>query len=173
MPINLAALKSELVTDPLARNYAALGDEAAAARINVVDRPFDGPVPQLFNYLLVNKNRSNAGTDIVTTSMLGRLVLCAGAAVGTSLFGSGTLQTLDMQCSALAMLEMVRNPNIASLPYHTPTMQQILTDLVNAQVMKAADRTAIIAFSNNHQSRAAELGLGSVTTSDVAAARAS
>lgn len=172
MPINLVALKSELTQDPLGRNYAALGDEAAAVRINVIDRPFDGISAPMLTYLAVNKNRTNTGTDTVNTSMLGRLILAAGATIGTDPFGSGVLVTLDMKCSALALLEILRSDKLQALPFQTNTLQQLLTDMISVGVMKVADKTAIIALSDNRQSRASELNLGGVpTTSDVAAAR--
>lgn len=177
MPIDLAKLKTELTTDPLARGYAAMGDEAAAVNLTtLIDRPADGSVKALLNYLLVNKNRTGDGTDTVTTSMLGRLILIGGAALASKPFGTTTASfdvTLDYKCSALALLEIIRNPNIQTLPYQSSTLQVLLTDMINAGVMKAADKTAIIAMSNNLQSRAVELGLGGVTTSDVARARAS
>ena len=37
--MNLVALKSELTTDPLARGYAGMNDEAAANSLNTKDRP--------------------------------------------------------------------------------------------------------------------------------------
>lgn len=36
--MNLATLKTELTTDPLARGYAGMSDEAAAASLNAQDR---------------------------------------------------------------------------------------------------------------------------------------
>lgn len=39
--MNLQALKSELTTDPLGRNYAGMGDEAAAVSLNAADRQPD------------------------------------------------------------------------------------------------------------------------------------
>ena len=41
MPINLAALKTELTTDPLGRGYAVMTDEQAAASLALSDRQAD------------------------------------------------------------------------------------------------------------------------------------
>ncbi len=169
----LQTLSTELKTDPLARGYAAMLDDVAAARVAVVDRPGDGSVSAVLNYLLVNKSRTNTGTDVTATSMLGRLLVVSATAIGTDPFGASpaTPITLDLKCSALAFLEVCRNPNIRSLPYQTATLQQLLTDMVTAHVMKSNDTTAIVALSNNLQSRAAELGIPTPTTSNVADAR--
>lgn len=173
-PAQLATLKTEITTNPLGITpaYSTMGDEAAADRINVIDRPADGSVNGMLNYLLVNKSRDNTGTDTVATSMLGRLILASQTAVAANPFGAtGGAMTLDTKCSALAMLEIVRNPNVTTLPYQKSTLQQLLDDMVTAKVMKAADKAAIIALSNNLQSRASELGLPRVTASDIADAK--
>lgn len=154
--------------------YAGLSDEDAANLLAVANRPADAGVDGLLRYLLLNKNKSNTGTDTVATSMLGRLIVASATAIGVDPFGASPAVpiTLDMKCSALALLEVVRNPNIRSLPYQTTTLQQLLTDAVSANVMKAADKTALIALSNNLQSRWSELGLpGSPNPSSVADAR--
>lgn len=170
--MDLVKLRTELTTDPLSRGYASMGDEDAARRLNVVDRPGDGSVTAFLAYMLVNKSRTNAGADLVATSMLGRLVIVAESSVGTNLFGSGTALTLDMRCSAIATLEVVRNPNVTALPFQGNALQAILTDLVSAGVMRNTDRTALISLSDGQRSRAAELVLGGApTASDVADAR--
>lgn len=169
--MDLQALKTELLAGHPGTGAYNADNEIAANQINAVNRPGDGSVSAMLNYLLVNKSRTNAGTDTVNTSMLGRLILASNAAVASDPFGSGTSITLDMKCSALALLEVARNPKINALPYQASTLQVLLTDMVNAGVMKAADRTAIIALSNNLQSRGSELGLGNVSPSNVADAR--
>ncbi len=167
-PANLQTLSAELKSPA----YTSLNDSDAADVLAVVNRPADGSVSAMLSYLLVNKNKSGTGSDTNTTSMLGRLIMVSNATVGTDPFGSTVNVTLDMKCSALALLEVVRNPKISALPYQTATLQQLLTDAIAANVMKAADRTALIALSNNLQSRWAELGLpGSPNPSDVASAR--
>lgn len=162
-PAQLQTLSTELKLPA----YTGLSDTAAADALAVVNRPADGSVRGMLNYLLVNKNQTGTTGDTVPTSMLGRLVLASqGTMLGT------TSQTLDTRCSALAMLEIVRNPGISTLPYQTNTLQQLLTDMVTAGVMKNPDKAAIIALSKNLQSKWSELGLpGQPNPSDVADAR--
>jgi hypothetical protein len=171
--MNLVALKAELTTDPLSLGYAAMSDEQAANRLAVVDRPGDGAVSGLLLYLLTNKSRTNTGSDTVATSALGRVLIVSQAAIAANPFGANpTLPiTLDLKCSALAFLEILRNPSIGSLPFQSDALRAILTDLVASGAIRATDRAAMIAIGDNQQSRAAELGLGVVTTSDVADAR--
>lgn len=169
--MDLVALKAELTAGHPGTGAYSAGDEAAANQINAVNRTGDGSVSAMLNYLLVNKSRTNTGTDTTTTSMLGRLILASSMAVASDPFGSGITLTLDMKCSALALLEVARNPKINALPYQASTLQVLLTDMVNAGVMKASDKTAIIALSNNLQSRGSELGFGNVNPSNVADAR--
>jgi hypothetical protein len=96
--MDLMALKSELTIDPLARGYAAMGDEQAADSLNTPDRSvlresvatyeiFEAIVPSEFDALSVAQK---ARVQILLT--LGSVLINGANAQATLLgaFGAGT-----------------------------------------------------------------------------------
>ncbi len=174
--MNFAALQAELTGDPLARGYAAMSDAAAAADLNLVNR--DGPRPPgiLREYLLLNRYRSNNGTDTTLTPIWGRLELLAEAAVGSDPFGRADAVTMVHIHAARMLLELARADAIEAIDFAGTEVDDSLSNVAGgsgARAMAPSDFNAIKALSQNQQSRAQELGLRApVRESDVTKARA-
>lgn len=130
--MNFAALKTELTTDPLARGYAGMGDEAAAVSLNAPNRTPDRET--LDSGLLMScVVRSEYDALSAADKDYFRQVIAAGSVPITSALRQG---------------------------------------IGNVFGAATTTRANIIAALKRVGSRAEELGLGSVTTSDVARARA-
>lgn len=132
--MDLVALKSELTTDPLARGYSGLGDEAAANNLNTVNRTRERPTvtgAQIYNAL-----------DPAEFTALS----AANQTKVRDIFGLGG--DIDVRTG--------RNARV------------VLLSLFGAAT---ATRAALAALVQEPCSRAVELGLGTVTPSDVADAR--
>lgn len=158
-----SSIKLEVeVTDPptYAALVTALDYDGIAALLNVVDRPVEGGINSVLSYLLTNKNRSNTGTDLTATAMLGRAIEVTESLVGENIFGSTTPLTLDMIHSAKAFLFLLQSTHATNLDFTNAKVTNLLNDLKAAEVWKTADVNTIIALSQDMQSRGQEIGAG-------------
>jgi hypothetical protein len=176
--MNIAALATELTTDPLTRGYSGMSDQAAADDVNTLYRPAEGTLQELLWHLVQDGNRTNQNNDTLKTNMLGRLKHVADSAVGSNPFDAGTTPvnyavTLQMKHAATAMLLLVTSPGIASVRFDDADLDLMYNALKDAGIWKQADINTAKALSQNQQSRASELGLGGkVKVGHVANARA-
>ncbi len=81
-------------------------------------------------------------------------------------------QGADKQIAGIAevALLLVQNPNIPALDVSLPAVQQMLTALVLAGVIPIEASDELLALAPIQQSRAEQLGLGTVTADDVSRA---
>ncbi len=174
--MNIDTLKTELTDDPLARGYAGMDDQAAADDLNTAYRDSATSVSAMLQYLIENRSRTNNGTDTVASSMLGRLAVCADAAIAEDLFGSGTNAQQEHIHAAKMMLILVQSSQLESVNFAGTEFASMLNLLGsgpgNAKVWKQADSDALQALSQGIQTRATELGIGRVKVGHVAEARA-
>lgn len=131
-PAQLQDLNTELTTDPLTRGYAAMGDEAAADRINVADR---------------QPNRETLESGLLVASIV----------------------RAEYTPLAAAEKDYLR---LVAMAQQLP-----LTDTVKAELgaifpAGSTTRANLVALLKRPGTRGEELGLGHVTASDVAKARA-
>lgn len=181
-------LSTELSTDPLTRNYAGMTDAQVAASINAVDRENPAPFSAVVDYLVANRSHTNQGQDtaannVTPSTILGRLVHAAEqnvleTALPVDVFGAGStpadkrITNTRQLHSCKAFLEMLRIGHLSESLFTASAQGDILNDIVNAGVMNTANRTALIALSENQISRATELGLPVIVEAQVAEARA-
>jgi hypothetical protein len=150
---SLGTLRTELSGDPAGLGYQGLSDAQAADALNARTRPGKQPVPasEVRRYVLLNglwpglQNLAANGTDPVQ---------------------KGTALTI-LQTLAPNSFDSIRmnDPAVAA------AVTQMLQTMVDAGVMTAAHRDAMVALGDAQVSRAEELGLGHVHHIDVAEAR--
>jgi hypothetical protein len=151
--MNLAALKTELTSDPLQIGYAAMGDVAAAESLNALSRPGRKP---LGSRTLLSWGAANS-----------RLAKVADAAAKTGDFAGINSAFRSVAMAADLLLKRADTELDLSLATH----QQLVGALVAAGVLTESDSDELYALAATQISRAVELGLGVVTPSDVADAR--
>lgn len=143
-----AALRDELVNDPLSRGYASMSDAEIAASLNVKDRAAQRPIPSAEllawaaadgRYDKINDAANNHASPAVRSlASAGRLMIQRD---GTEL----NLAIADRAAMVAA--------------------------LVGADVLSADDKTSLEALAIQQTSRAAELGIGVVRAGHVKRAR--
>lgn len=170
--MDLVALKAELdAGHPDTGAYNA-SDSLAADELNAQNRPADGSISEVVKYVSEQKSRSNNGTDTRAQYITYRLDLVAAASPSQDVFGSGNnLQPKEIE-AAIAFRKIIESPQLEAINFVTTEISGMLEDLRAAQIMKAADVTAIKAVSSDQQSRAQEIGLGVVRVGHVTEARA-
>ena len=148
-------------------------DTTAKNQLNEVNIEGDSNPVDLLRYLILNRYRSNAGTDLTATSLYGRIVHLAGSVAGDDTFGSGTLVTMEQIHSAMSFISgaesAVGSGNAVTMG--STDMQAMLNDMVQAEVFGPADRTAIKAMGDNKQSRGTQIKVGRVKLGDIQNAR--
>lgn len=169
--MNYSVLSTEVTTDPLSRGYSGMTDQAVADSLNeAADRPDRNSLGAMLSYLLTIKHRTNSGTDIVFTPVIGRLSHAAESAVGSDPFGSGNSLSLEQKHACAAVMMLFTSPHLSAIDFSDTSLP---FGYVNAAgVWNAAHRDALTALSQNQQTRARELGLGQVTAGDVNYVRA-
>lgn len=173
----LQELKSEIDSDPLTRGYSGMTDAQVAADLNTAYRDAPHNPSALLDYMMK--------TEFRNSTIYGRVGIVAGlqpdptsAGFGNApMGGGGAAVAMDwrMVAAAQALIRLTGDQAGAiSTPLTNTELSNILTemDTTNAEVMSIAQRNAIIALSQNQQSRATELGLGRVRTGEVTQARA-
>jgi hypothetical protein len=145
-----AALKTEISTDPLGRNYAGMTDAQVAASLNTADRTIKRPVPlrDLIVYLL--KKGKWSGIEDEASS-----------------------NTLGVKAECKAFMVIMNNPNFSDLDLTDATVQTMLLAIKTAGLLDSVDQTAILAMADQSVSRRVELGFANeIRMSDVTKARA-
>lgn len=184
MADNLQILSDEITNDPLGRGYAAMSDQEIADSLNTINRDKAESVNELFSYLLTTRTHTNQGTDTTAGNstpsiIMGRLIHAAEqATLPADPFGAGSTPS-DKQISNTrelhsikAFLHILQTSAETGVNYVNAEIQNILNDCINGGVFNTVNRDAIIAFSQNKQSRASELGLPTVLVGHVTEARA-
>ena len=167
--VDLVKLRAELDDDPLSRDYTAMlagadPHQTVVNSLKTVDR--DGPriSGDVLQYFLLEKYRTNSGSDTIGMHIYGRLELAADAAEGANVFDSAKspiqLINQDQIGSAKTMLRLLGPDSSFLLSLVDSRFDSILNDLRNAEVFSAADKTAIQAMSNNRITRAEEQEIG-------------
>lgn len=154
-------IATELQTDPLTRGYATMDDAAAAASLNAVDRPTDASLGDVMTYLVLESKDG--------CSLYGRIAVVAESAVGDSPLGAAL--TLAEVCAAKAIVASLAPGSGAVADALGTGMQSLITLMVSAGAIDAANGTAIQAMAENQQSRGQEIGAGNVAVGHVAMAR--
>lgn len=182
LALDYAALAAELTAGHPETGAYSVTDSVAAAELNALNRDKPVSMQAIFEYLLTTRAHTNQGTDTAASNgtpstILGRLILAAEqTSVPADPFGAGdtpatkTLNSRELH-SAKAFLEMVRRGLAGNVNFVDTEQGDILSDLVNGGIMNTANKDAIVALSQNKQSRAQELGFGEVTVGDVSYAR--
>lgn len=177
----IAVIKSEIDGDPLTRSYVGMTDIQVANDMNTAYR--DAPADQgsLFNYLALEKAREDPAeglsthTEGLSTHIYGRLRRAADGVIGTDVFVVGGASLTDNRKDAcVTFLQIVDADRLGSITdnLNSTKFGDLLDEVIAAGVMKSGDKTAIVALSQNMQSRGTELGVGVVYEGHVAAARA-
>lgn len=178
---NLTALKTEIDTDPLTRGYAGMTDAQVAADINTVNRPDTVSIEEVLKFLILDNVHSTNGNDTQDRSLWQRMKeVVSLAEVPTSgtadPWGSTEIGNVSeiQQAKTHTLFDFFTLSAQGSLPVDL-TNSNFKVYLAGAQAagcMSTAQETALLALSDNLQSRAQELVLGKVRTADVTAARA-
>jgi len=146
--MNYAALKNEIMNDPLGRGYAGMNDAQVAVSLNTVDREIDENVNlrDLIVYLLKNNK------------WLGIKSEAASNALG-----------VQKECEAFMVI--MDNPNFVDLDLTDAVVKTMLSNIKTAGLLDAADQAAILAMGKKAVSRAEELGLPIVREGHVQSVR--
>ena len=168
-------LAADLTTDPLGRGYVGMTDQQAADDLNTSYRDADIRPGALFDYL-----SSETAKDIpadTATVIYGRLKrVDQSGAIGASTFGADPANSnltdvgLDACRTLLAMADQDR---LGAFTERTTKIRfkEMLEAVKDAGVMKPSDVSAIVALSQNQQTRGQELGVGRIKEGHVAEAR--
>ncbi len=145
MDARLAALKTEIDTDPLARGYAAMTDEQVAANMNAIDRPIPIPAIDAKRYLQL-QGKWGAISDDSRNSVV-EATRRACLTLVDALADFAEFDMIDASVSA--------------------AVNGALDALVSTGHILATDKTAILALGDDRQSRGVEVGAGVVRVGDV------
>lgn len=175
MGLDYQALKDELTAGhPVSGAYNA-DDTLAAAELNALNRPVASPASDFKNYCLYNLHRENNGDDTTNTNIYGRAVMVAEASAGSNPFGLSPPDSITVgQIAAAKTLVAILDSETETILSDDANLDSILTKCQGANVMSPADKTALVALSDNKQSRASEINFGrpKVNATHVATARA-
>lgn len=153
-PQSLAALAAELADDPLGVGYQDLSDAEAADALNAPSRPGRKPVP--------------AGD-------VRRYVLLHGLWPGLQALAADPAATPVQRGTAVTILQTLAPNSFDTIHMDDDAVHvavgQMLQTMVDAGVMTAGHRAAMLALGDATVSRAGELGAGPVHHLDVARAR--
>ena len=176
MAINYSDLRDELLSGhPVTGAYNA-NNKLAADELNALNRDAPGGVLGMLEYVLKNRSRTNAGTDLTPTAIVGRLQSVAEGTVGVDPFGAGQNLTMEhIHAAKMFMLLLRSDPQTTTFDFvnaEVSTMMDILGGgSGNARVWKSGDIDALKGLSQNKQSRASELGWRKIQEGDVEYAR--
>lgn len=170
MSFDLALLQSELLAGhPITGAYSA--DAATAvSELNEYNITSAVSISKIAEYMLLETHKSNEGTDLQVSSLYGRLEQVALSSVGDDPLGSGTVTDQVSLCAAKSFVWMLSNQSL-NLDLSDAKFETLAGKLSTAKVYGIADKGAIIALSNNIQSRAIQIGLGRVSIQMIDEAR--
>ncbi len=170
----IAKIKAEIDSDPLTRGYSGMTDQQVADDMNTAYRPSPVGPEGILQYVTLETARSNDGNDTTACSIYGRAQMVAAAVYDADPLSTTTpghqLEVAEI-AAAQSFVRMLGPESQFSLDLSDSRFDSILQHLVDCQVMKNADKTAIQGLSTNAQTRAAELGLGVVKVGEVGQAR--
>ena len=185
MANDIQVIKTEIDTDPLLRNYAAMTNQQVADDMNSFYRPGIAAPGALFNYLIKETARDDSSET--PTNIYGRLARIVAAGRDTlgppgeevfaqtytpGPFRNLTPVSLDACVCLLAIADQDRLGTLRQDMNETQ-FDALLENVRLAGVYKPADVTAIKALSDNRQSRGQELDLSNrVREGEVERARA-
>jgi len=174
-------IADEDTTDPLGRGYDQMTPEEAAADWNTLYRPASNPTA-IAEYCRLEKFRT--GTIFGRTGILARnhpAFVWNGTELLWTLptlpLGAGDALIVVSQkhiASALTLLEYLDPVALLTVTPGDGRFNAVLDDLSTGEgeVLGPGDKTAILAFLQNQQSRGTELGVGRVRAGDIEKARA-
>jgi len=145
--MDIAKLKTELVTDPESMGYAALSDADAAGAINLANRDYTVPL--------------NSRTSLSWAMRTGRL-----ADIETAT----TAGTPAIQAIALGVKHLLGRSD-TEIDMSDPDHVAMIDGLVAGGVLDAANKAELVTMATSQRSRADELGLGQVRVGHVQEAR--
>lgn len=145
--MDIAKLKTELVTDPESMGYAALSDADAAVAINLADRDYTIPL--------------NSRTSLSWAMRTGRL-----ADIETAT----TAGTPAIQAIALGVKHLLSRAD-TEIDMSDPDHVAMIDGLVAGGVLDAANKAELVTMATSQRSRADELSLGQVRVGHVQEAR--
>ncbi len=146
--MDYSILTPEVTTDPLARGYAGMSDQQVADSLNAVDRP--------------------------TTGVISSRALLAWSGLSQRLDnidGAQNNPNQDVRTIAKVALKLIDRSD-TELDMADANHLAMVDALVADGVLSAADKTELLAMAGGLQSRAAELGLTSVSAGNITSARA-
>lgn len=132
-----ALLRNELLTDPLARNYAGMTDAQCLASLKTKNRP---------------RTIALSTLDLLEWSGSNQRFLKIRTAANVA---ANDTQTENV---AAVMLVLLQTPGVA-LDMRRQAVRDMVDFLVTQSVLTAADRTALQTLATENISRATELGL--------------
>lgn len=150
--------------------YGSMSNPQVADELNASTKAIRGGISGMLLYLLENKNRTNSGTDTVTTPILGRLHQVADSAVDSDPFASGSLVTLRGKHAAQSFLDLLQTQHLSVLDFESLNLPY--SDCIDMGIWKTADVDALKALSMNQTTRGIQIGVGRVDAEDVRIARA-
>lgn len=160
--VNLNLLAAELVNDPLERGYAAMSDAESATSLNTVDRS---------RFVAITADSllewAAGGAEDGSPGIPSRLVRIQQAAAASGGFTEIGHAAQGMVAAALTAINSGRG-----LGYHKLAVRGMVAALVAAGVLSQYESNELATRGTESVSRATEIGLGSVRTGDITAARA-
>lgn len=171
--MDFEALQAELLAGhPVTGAYSA-DDASAAAELNAKNIMGEVSPEVVLRYCVEQQHRENTGSDTKRCNIYGRIAIVAESPVGSNPFGLSPAETLEIGqiASAKTILRML-DGNAYNVNLANADVDGALTKCRGAKCYSAAQKDAIVALSNDVQSRAIELGLGRVRAGDVTHARA-
>ena len=174
--MDIAILSNELTTDPLVRGYSLMTDQEAADDLNTSYRDAPANPSVILDYMMKTEFRNSTiyGRVGVIARLNPNAVTGDFGVAPTGAVGAAVAIDWRMVAAAKALIRLTSDQGGSiSTPLTNTELTNILTemDTTNAEVMSIAQRDAIIALSQNQQSRGSELGIGFVREGDVIQAR--
>ena len=145
--MDIAKLKTELVTDPESMGYAALSDADAAAAINLADRAYTVPL--------------NSRTSLSWAMRTGRLAdIETATTAGTPAIQAIALGVKHLLGRSDTEIDMSDSDHVA-----------MIDGLVAGGVLDAANKAELVTMATSQRSRADEIELGKVRVGHIQEAR--
>ena len=179
--MNIAALAAELALGHPDTGAYDVDDALAAAECNAVNRPANASIEEILKFLILDNTHKTDGTDTQDRSIWRRIeevVALTDTPTGAvaNPWGSTALGTIteiqQVKTQTLMSYFTLFAQGNLSVDLTASNFKVFLAGAESAGCMSAAQETALLALSLNQQSRAVELGLGTVKVGHVQMARA-
>ncbi len=166
------AMKDEIDNDPEAIGYGGKTAVQILALLNDVVRDAPADTGLMLNYCVLNRSRTNNGTDTVPLPLLGRLEAVASAGIGVDIFGTTVAANevdMEMKTWANAFLILFTSTTAVTIDFNNSEVSLGFDALGPGRgvVWKAPDIAALKAFSAGKQSRMSALRLGKARLGEV------